>query len=210
MGLPVVRSATSSEQVQLVATIVLSFAADPVARWIWPDPHEYLAHMPAFTRAFGGNAFANDGAHCTDDLSGVALWLLPGVHLDEEAMGELMENTVEAATGEEMHELFEQEAAYQPDGDYWFLPLVGVDPACRGRGYGRALLEHALRQCDEQQSPAYLDLDEPEGHLAVRAPRVRDPRHASGRKLAAARSDAARTALSEAWHQNKERVPPGR
>ncbi len=161
MGLPVVRSATSSEEVQLVATIVLSFAADPVARWIWPDPHEYLAHMPAFTRAFGGNAFSNDGAHCTDDLSGVALWLLPGVHLDEEAMGELMENTVEAATGEEVHELFEQEAAYQPDGDYWFLPLVGVDPVCRGRGYGRALLEHALRQCDEQQLPAYLTSTNP-------------------------------------------------
>ena len=161
METPIVRSATASEEAQVIDTIVLSFAADPIARWCWPDPHEYLVNMPSFTRAFGGNAFAHHAAHCTEDISGVALWLPAGVHPDEEAMGEVMENAIEAATREDLHALFEQGAKYHPDGEYWFLPLIGVDPACQGRGYGSALLAHALQQCDEQQLPAYLDSSNP-------------------------------------------------
>ena len=29
-----------------IATLVLAFGADPVARWMYDDPHQYLRHIP--------------------------------------------------------------------------------------------------------------------------------------------------------------------
>ncbi len=55
------RTATSVDEVQIVYTIVAAFINDPVARWCWPNAHQYLANMPGFTLAFGGAAFAHGG-----------------------------------------------------------------------------------------------------------------------------------------------------
>jgi hypothetical protein len=29
-----------------IATLVLAFGTDPVARWMYGDPHQYLLHIP--------------------------------------------------------------------------------------------------------------------------------------------------------------------
>lgn len=84
---PTVRTMTPADEVPAIATVVLAFAADPVARWSWPDSHQYLANMPSLTRAFGGRAFAHDSAHATGGYAGAALWLPPGVTADEETLG---------------------------------------------------------------------------------------------------------------------------
>ena len=39
-----------------IATLVLAFAADPVARWIYNDPKQYLLHIPRLFRALGDMA----------------------------------------------------------------------------------------------------------------------------------------------------------
>ena len=49
MGVATVRAATPAEKASAVDTVVLAFAADPVARWCWPDSHQYLqspGHTP--------------------------------------------------------------------------------------------------------------------------------------------------------------------
>lgn len=90
MQAPAVRTTTPADEVPVIDAVVLAFASDPVARWCWPDPHQYLTSMPSFTRAFGGGAFVHNGAHCTDDYAGAALWLPPNVHPAEEALGEVL------------------------------------------------------------------------------------------------------------------------
>jgi len=42
---------------QAIATLVLAFAADPVARWMYDGPHQYLSHIPRLFRALGTNSF---------------------------------------------------------------------------------------------------------------------------------------------------------
>jgi ribosomal protein S18 acetylase RimI-like enzyme len=58
--------------------------------------------------------------------------------------------------------VFEQMGQYHPDEPHWYLPLIGVDPAQQGKGYGSALLKHAFRLCDEDGTSAYLESSNPE------------------------------------------------
>lgn len=145
-------------ELQLAADIiVLAFAADPVTRWTWPDPHTYLAAMPRLVRAFGGKAFARGSAYCIGDAAGAALWLPPGVEPDQEELVGLMQSTLTPAQLENAMGLFQQMAGYHPHEPHWYLPLIGVDPAQQGKGLGDVLMAHALKRCDEDRVPAYLE-----------------------------------------------------
>ena len=152
---------TAADEAAAVDTIVLAFAADPVARWSWPDAHQYIKGMPALTRAFGARAFHHEGAHCTDRYSGAALWLAPGVSPDDEALEELMQTTVTGAVRDEMAGVFELMAKYHPTEPHWYLPLIGVDPMHQGKGHGDALMTYALKRCDRDHLPAYLESTNP-------------------------------------------------
>lgn len=161
MKSPTVRAMTASDEDSAVEIIMLAFAADPMARWTWPLASQYLAAIPRMTRAFGSKAFSTGSAFCTDGYAGVALWLPPGVHADDEALGAVIESTAAPALALEAAPIFEQMAAYHPTGPHWYLPLIGVDPAHQGEGQGNALMAHALAQCDRDHAPAYLESSNP-------------------------------------------------
>jgi ribosomal protein S18 acetylase RimI-like enzyme len=161
MKVPTVRTLTAADEARAIDTIVLAFAADPVARWCWPESHQYLTSMPGFTRAFGGGAFLHNGAHSSDDYAGAALWLPPNVHSEEEALGEILQRTVSASIRGDLFAVFEQMATYHPTEPHWYLPMIGVDPAYQGKGYGGALLKYGLEQCDRDHAAAYLESTNP-------------------------------------------------
>ena len=77
------RAVPVGSEAAAIDTIVLAFAADPIARWVFPDEHDYLTSFPKFTRAFGGRPLSHNSAQCTEDFGGVALWLPPNVPFDE-------------------------------------------------------------------------------------------------------------------------------
>jgi GNAT superfamily N-acetyltransferase len=156
-----VKAVTAEDERSAIDAIVLAFAADPTTRWTWPQPHQYLNAMPDFVRAFGGGAFTHGGADCTEACGGAALWLPPGVHPDGERLDEIMERTASPAARKDALALFEQMAKYHPSEPHWYLPLIGVDPAQQGNGLGDALMMHALKRCDRDKLPAYLESTNP-------------------------------------------------
>jgi ribosomal protein S18 acetylase RimI-like enzyme len=156
-----VRITPADSEAAAIDAIVLAFAADPVARWCFPDPHDYLTIMPKFTRAFGGAAFSHGGAHCTEDYGGAALWLPPDVDFDEKVLSDVLECGASESIRGDLFAVFEQMEQYHPAEPHWYLPVIGVDPAYQRRGYGGALLRHALEQCDRDHAPAYLESTNP-------------------------------------------------
>jgi hypothetical protein len=66
-----------------IATLVLAFGTDPVARWMYDDPHQYLLHIPRLFHALGTRSFEAGAAQRSGDGFAVALWLPPGVHSDD-------------------------------------------------------------------------------------------------------------------------------
>ena len=134
-AVPTVAAVAPADVERAVAVLTLAFSADPVTRWTYPEPAQYLARFPILVRAFGGGAFTEGTARHVEDYAGTALWLPPGSELDE--------------------------TSYHPQEPHWYLPLIGVDPARHRKGYGAALLQDTLRRCDQDHVAAYLESTNP-------------------------------------------------
>jgi ribosomal protein S18 acetylase RimI-like enzyme len=161
MTKPIIKAVTPANADQAVGTIVLAFSADPIARWFYPDPHEYLLHLPGFVREFAGKAFEQCSAYYIDGYLGAALWLPPDVHPDETALAALLQRTIPEKNQQEIFAFIEQMDRSHPSEPHWYLPMIGVDPAQQGKGYGSALLKHALERCDGEGKLAYLEASSP-------------------------------------------------
>jgi GNAT superfamily N-acetyltransferase len=144
-----------------IQTITSAFTADPVSRWCWPDLSHYLEAMPAFTTAFAGRAFGLGTAFCADNYRAVALRLPPSSAIDEAGVDAVLRDSIEPSRRADVYQMLEDMARYHPSEPHWYLPLMGVDPAAQGQGFGRALLEHGLGQCDRDGTVAYLEATSP-------------------------------------------------
>lgn len=161
MAAPEVKSAGESIRESAISTIVLGFAADPMARWAWSDQSVYLRTMPRFVNAFGGRAFELGTAYMTEGARAVALWLPPGVEPDEAEMGAIMEESVRPEIAEDIGAIMKGMDEHHPLEPHWYLPLIATDPTWFGQGLGTLLMNHALRRCDEEGIAAYLESSNP-------------------------------------------------
>ena len=66
--------------------VTLSFAADPIMRWMVPEPKDYVATMPKIFDAFARKSIRSNSFFCLDEERAVALWLPAGVEPDSEIM----------------------------------------------------------------------------------------------------------------------------
>ena len=139
-----------------IARLVLAFVTDPVARWLYDDPHQYLLHMPRLFRALGTSSFEAQAADRTVDGIGVALWLPPGVDGDAGPVEVVMGDSIAGEKQADASALFDRTEQYRPAEPHWYLSLIGIEPAHRNKGYAGALLRHALHQCDRDHLPACL------------------------------------------------------
>lgn len=144
-----------------ISTILLAFATDPGARWFSPTADSYIRNMSTYARIMARISISNSSAICTDNLSGVAIWLPPGVTAEEEeivAASELSEN----ANTKDMEELSKQSKSYRPNIPYWYLSMIGVYPKYQQQGFGKELMAHFCEILDSQGAPAYLESSNPE------------------------------------------------
>src|SRR4029453_3876242 len=161
MTTPTIKTVTPSSADQAVGTVVLAFSADPIARWFYPDPHQYLLHLPSFVRAFAGKAFEHNSAYCVDGYLGAALWLPPDVHSDENVLAALLQRTIPEENQQQIFSFTKRMNTPPPSEPHLYLPMIGVAPAKQGNGYGSALMKHALARCDGEGKLAYLESSSP-------------------------------------------------
>ena len=158
---PTIRVVEPGDVPRALSVQVTAFSADPIMRWMWPEPREYLRHFPDLVHGFGGGAFANSAAHVADAFLGGTLWLPPGVAPDEEALERLTNETIPEPARSEISSIIEQMGDAHPKEPHWHLAFIGVDPAHQGQGLGAALLRHTLARVDEQHLHAYLESSNP-------------------------------------------------
>jgi GNAT superfamily N-acetyltransferase len=157
----IIKKALASDEEGVIGVLTLAFGVDPMARWSLPDPARYLATFPSLAKAFGGNAFEKGTAYIADGFTGAALWLPPGIESDEESLKRLFEENTADDIKEDMQGIFEQMGKFHPTEPHWYLPMIGVDPACQGAGIGSALMTEALKAVDRDGVIAYLESSNP-------------------------------------------------
>ena len=151
----------TTDEDRAIATITMAFSNDPVTRWVLRDPDQYLTYWPRLVKAFGGAAFAKRHRRLDRRLWRRRVVAPAGRRADEETMGALAAEAVPAAEQEEVFAFMGQMGEFHPTEPHWYLPLIGVDVTKQGRGYGSALLRHALERCDRDRLPAYLEATSP-------------------------------------------------
>jgi GNAT superfamily N-acetyltransferase len=161
MSGPSFSAVVETEQASVFATLVLAFAADPVERWLYPEPQQYLCYFPKFLAAFGGGAFAEQTVWSLDAFSAVALWLPPGTEPDGDAITTTLAETVSREQHDDMFAVLSQMDAAHPSYPHWYLPWFGVDTALQGRGLGGQLMKPCLQIVDASRLPAYLETPNP-------------------------------------------------
>ena len=160
MQLPQISVVTEDERAQVMSTVLMSFAADPLVRWFYPLAEDYVNSVPVFD-AFAGGAIDRAAAFRTESFEGAALWHPPGFGPDEERLVGYLQETVREDAVEDVFRVFEAMGEYHPSEDCWYLPIIGVDPAHQGAGLGAALMKHSLQIIDEAGLPAYLESSNP-------------------------------------------------
>jgi ribosomal protein S18 acetylase RimI-like enzyme len=156
-----IRSATPGEMSQAVAAIVAAFLTDPLARFAWPSPHDYLRGMDLGTREWAGVSFKHATAYVSADFCGTALWLPPGVHPNGEALEKVFRDTAKPEHLDDLLATFEKMEQSHPEEPHWYLPIIGVEPNAQRRGLGADLMRHAVARSDEERALAYLESSNP-------------------------------------------------
>ena len=139
-----------------IATLVLAFETDPVARWMYHARDQYLLHIPRLFRALGVDSFEVGAAHSLSDGAGIAIWLPPGVQGDGAPVEAVIADSLTRDMQRDVSAMFEMTEHYRPTEEHWYLSLIGVEGSQRNKGYGAALLTHGLQQCDREHRAAYL------------------------------------------------------
>lgn len=157
----VIQPVSTDDQPRVIATLVSAFIADPVERWLYPEPLDYLTQFPAFVAAFGGAAFEHETVWSVDEFAAVAMWLPPGAKPDGDAIVAALTESVAPDKHADTFAVLEQMDAAHPKGPHWYLPWLGVDGARQGAGLGADLLQQTLVRVDADHSPAFLETPNP-------------------------------------------------
>ena len=161
MGTPSFSLVHPEDEQRALATLLLAFAGDPVERWLYPEPQQYLTEFPRFLAAFGGPAFAQRTVWQAEDFAAVALWLAPGSEPDAARIVNVLSDGVSDEQHVDTFDVLEQMGAAHPRYPHWYLPWLGVDPGAQGQGLGSRLLEECLTRVDADRLPAYLETPNP-------------------------------------------------
>jgi ribosomal protein S18 acetylase RimI-like enzyme len=159
--------ATIADREPVTTMLVAAFAADPSLRWFLPGEDEYVTGA---TELFGGLFERRVGfgsVWVAGDHAAAALWEPPadqrtGVDRERETRLERSLRGVIgpaatarlAAYNDAVHELL-------PPEPYWYLGVLGVDPARAGTGLARAVMDAGRERARADGVPAVLETTNP-------------------------------------------------
>lgn len=164
--MPTARHATRSDVEALGRALAGAFSTDPVWRWLIPDDERWDAKAARFFTREVATRLRLGHTYTTDDRAGAALWAPPGfwregwadqVRAAPAALGLF---GLSSAAKRGMAMLREIEHAH-PEGDHWYLAVLGTHPDHQGTGVGAAVLAPVLARCDLDGTPAYLESSNP-------------------------------------------------
>jgi ribosomal protein S18 acetylase RimI-like enzyme len=133
-----------------------AFGADPVGKWISPDP-EY----PKWCWSVAVSLFLPHlEVYVTENGLGAAMWVPPGVELNIRPSLSILWNLWRRfGIGSilRLSRLMSMMGKHHPRDKHYYLLAVGVRSGSKGQGIGSALLKIVLQKCNNDKISAYLE-----------------------------------------------------
>jgi GNAT superfamily N-acetyltransferase len=154
-----VRPARPHDFPALAAMLARAFYDDPITSWFYPDAARRMKHARRFFGIRLRQLAEQDLIYTTAELSGAALWTLPGrwrEDLRQSLMLLPMLPVLLPRIVRSTHAVREIERRH-PVAPHYYLSVLGTEPEQQGGGIGSALLGPVLRRCDCDAVGAYLE-----------------------------------------------------
>ena len=164
MGLPEVKNAKPEDKVRILSAASLAFCADPFMRWVLPEPEAYLKKYADMIDLYCcQKSLENASTFVVQKFGGVALWLPPGVHSDEEKVSGWITDNIDPVRLDVFGQVLREMESYHPKtASCWYLAVLAVDPAFQRQGLGSVLMKHVNRILDETSCEGYLESSNPQ------------------------------------------------
>ncbi len=161
-----VRRAKPADRGGAVVVLARAFHNDPMFRIAMPDPLRQARGLLRVMAAGVDDALRHGEvwvARRDAATLGAAVWYPPGGAergplRSGRQVARLFPNGI--ATGARIPAMLRLLRAIEharPDPPYYYLEILGVDPAFQRRGIGDALLAPLLRRCDDEMTTAHLE-----------------------------------------------------
>ena len=155
-----IASVEKSDEAKVIATLVSAFIADPVERWLFAEPLQYLTQFARFVAAFGSGGFESEQCSASGTLRRWRSGFRPA-EPDADAIVAVLSDSVPTEQQADTFSVLEQMDAAYPKYLHWYLPWLGVDSARQGAGLGAELLKQCLARVDADHLPAFLETPNP-------------------------------------------------
>jgi GNAT superfamily N-acetyltransferase len=155
-----VRKGIAEDAIEISRTLSHAFFDDPIMRWAIPDDARRRQVLPDLFELFAETFQGHDENYITEDGAGAALWVPPGKQPVGEDQAEEFARRMEELAGVDAERILEVSKIideHHPQGSFYFLQFMGVQPERQGHGIGSALMAPVLERCDLEGVPAYLD-----------------------------------------------------
>jgi ribosomal protein S18 acetylase RimI-like enzyme len=147
------------------ATLARAFQDYPVNVYFIPDAGKRLKHLPGmFRNAVRSSLGSGEILATSPAMEGVAIWFLsgPGTQLPPgpslvERLTSLFTDRKEAKRRRDFMNYMNDVKQRVMPSRHWYLGLLGVDPAFRGKGFSSRLLRPMLARADRERLPCYVD-----------------------------------------------------
>ena len=133
-----------------------AFSNDPVGKWISPDP-EYPGWCWSMVVPF---LIPHNEVYIAGDGLGALLGVPPGAELNIRPNLAMLWNLwwrFGIGTILRFGRIMKMLEQHHPKAHHYYLLALGVRPGSRCKGIGSALLEHILKECDQQKTGVYLE-----------------------------------------------------
>jgi GNAT superfamily N-acetyltransferase len=149
------------------AMFARAFHDDPLMVYTVPDAAERARLLPGYYARmlrFGylsGEVYTTAGA-----IEGAAVWLPPGVRWTRERVQAAGLHELSRMLGEAALARFREVVGFEAQArerdmtePYWYLLLLGVEPARQGRGLGGELMRPVLERTRKEKLACYLETE---------------------------------------------------
>ena len=160
MDIPEVRVVEQDEVDRLISVMMIAFSVDPLMRYIFPEPHQFLNGGPFVFSEQGKTSLEAGATYVVNHYEGGAIWFPPGVEPWNNPESGMIP-FVEVSRLENMVKTLQAMDEAHPKEPHWYLGFIGIDTAKQGKGLGASLLKHTLSIIDEAGDVAYLESSNP-------------------------------------------------